>query len=125
MVRLKSHKLAHQLGRDSEDWVFELLGASPGSRVLCRNYRWRGGEIDLIVEEQSHSEVELVFIEVRARKSGGTISGLESVTFRKQQRIRQTAERFLSKYRGPAQSVRFDVVEREGNNFTHYRNAFS
>ena len=62
-----------------------------GCEVLARNYRCKLGEIDIIVRERG----VLVFVEVRARKHSRYGSPADSVTWRKQQKIRRCAQHFL------------------------------
>ena len=75
-------------------------------KMVAMNYRSRYGEIDLIVSNKKH----LVFVEVKLRKSDKFAAALEYVDDRKQQRIRTTAEFFLSEYQTELQP-RFDVIE--------------
>ena len=76
------------------------------SRLVSMNYRCRYGEIDLIVSNRKY----LVFVEVKLRKTDKFASAYEHVDTRKQQRIRTTAEMFLSEYQTDLQP-RFDVIE--------------
>ena len=75
-------------------------------KLLAMNYRCRYGEIDLIVSNRKY----LVFVEVKLRKSDRFASALEHVDQHKQQRLRTTAEFFLSEYQTELQP-RFDVIE--------------
>ena len=64
------------------------------------------GEIDLIVSNRNF----LVFVEVKLRKNARFENAREYVDFYKQNRIRTTAELYLSQY--PTQlQPRFDVIE--------------
>lgn len=75
-------------------------------KLVATNYRCRYGEIDLIVCDKKH----LVFVEVKLRKSAGFAEAREFVDSHKQQRLRTTAEMYLSLY--PTQlQPRFDVIE--------------
>ncbi|WP_207062657.1 YraN family protein [Motiliproteus sp. SC1-56] len=78
-----------------------------GARLVSRNYRARGGEIDLIVI----LEQVLVFVEVRFRSNSRYDNAAESVDYRKQQRLALTAQRFLQD-RPDLQDTpcRFDVL---------------
>ncbi len=87
-------------------------------RVLARNYRWRGGEVDIVLEEGP----ELVFVEVRARIQSVMSDGIASVGFKKQLRLRQTIEFYLANYRGPAKTVRVDIIAWDGRKWTEARN---
>lgn len=83
-------------------WVIEA-----GGQVLCRNYSWRGGEIDIVAWHAPN----LLFIEVRLRSNTRFVSAAASVDRRKQQKIIRTAQHFLLAH--PAwQAVpsRFDVI---------------
>ena len=75
-------------------------------KIVATNYRCRFGEIDLIAEKQNN----LVFVEVKLRKSDSFAQGREFVDRRKQERIRTTASIFLAEYPTELQP-RFDVIE--------------
>ena len=75
-------------------------------RLVSMNYRCRFGEIDLIVSNRQYR----VFVEVKLRKTDKFASAYEHVDPRKQNRIRTTAEIFLSEYQTDLQP-RFDVIE--------------
>lgn len=95
-----------------------------GLKWVESNYHCRLGEIDLIMRDKEY----LVFVEVRARASATHGSALESVTYRKQQKIIKTASLYLLTHRLHNNvSVRFDVVSIEGNppQLTWISNAFS
>ena len=70
------------------------------------NYHSRFGEIDLIVSDQKY----LVFVEVKLRKSDRFASAAEFVDSRKQNRLRLTAQMYLSEHPTGLQP-RFDVIE--------------
>lgn len=93
-------------GADAED---RALAHLQGQRLklVARNFRARGGELDLVMREGE----TLVIIEVRKRSHAGYGSGAESVDARKQQRIVLATQQFLLKHAEFAQAaVRFDVV---------------
>lgn len=75
-------------------------------RLLAANYHCRFGEIDLIVSNSQY----LVFVEVKLRKSADFAQALEHVDYHKQNRIRTTAEMYLSENPTDLQP-RFDVIE--------------
>ncbi|MEZ5243554.1 MAG: YraN family protein [Acidimicrobiales bacterium] len=78
---------------------------SAGYEVLDRNWRVRGGELDLVLGRGD----EIVFCEVKTRSSARFGSGLEAVGARKQQFLRRTAVSWLDAHdrRG---RLRFDVA---------------
>lgn len=74
--------------------------------LVATNYRSRFGEIDLIVANRKY----LVFVEVKLRKSDAFAYAFEYVDVHKQEKIRTTAEIYLSM--NPTQlQPRFDVIE--------------
>lgn len=75
-------------------------------QLLACGYRCRFGEIDLIAKNRKF----LVFVEVKLRKSDQFAMAREFVDLKKQQRIRTTAEMYLSQYPTTLQP-RFDVIE--------------
>ena len=75
-------------------------------KLLDQGYRSRFGEIDLIVCNRKY----LVFVEVKLRRSDNFAQAREFVDFRKQNRIRTTAEIYLSQNPTDLQP-RFDVIE--------------
>lgn len=75
-------------------------------KLVAANYSCRFGEIDLIMKHGSY----LVFVEVKLRKSARFARALEHVDHYKQNRIRTTAELYLSENPTDLQP-RFDVIE--------------
>lgn len=75
-------------------------------KLVAMNYRCRFGEIDLIVSNRKY----LVFVEVKLRKSDKFAAAREFVDYRKQERLRSTAELYLSQNPTRLQP-RFDVIE--------------
>ena len=101
-----------------------LLGQ--GLVLVRRNYRVargpgaRGGEIDLILREPDGT---LVFVEVRARRSGDHGGAAASITAAKRRRIVFAAQHFLLDWpRLPP--CRFDVVAVDGDRLAWLRGAF-
>lgn len=93
-------------GRAAEDAACTFLQAR-GLALLQRNYRVRGGEIDLVMVDGA----VIVFVEVRARTSDTFMHPAESVDARKQRRIIHAAQRYLQDARVlHTVRARFDVV---------------
>lgn len=74
--------------------------------LVAANYSSRFGEIDLI----AHNRKYLVFVEVKLRKSADFAAAAEFVDLKKQNRLRLTAELYLSENPTRLQP-RFDVIE--------------
>lgn len=91
-----------------------------GLKLVTRNYRQPGGEIDLIMEDNE----ALVFVEVRLRASARFGSALESVTQQKQQRLIQTAQRYLQRNTRSYAAYRFDVIGICAGNIDWVKDAF-
>ena len=75
-------------------------------KILAMNFRCRFGEIDLIASNRKY----LVFVEVKLRKSDSFAAALEFVDRNKQDRLRTTAQLYLSQNPSNLQP-RFDVIE--------------
>ena len=93
-------------GIRAEEWAARLLERQ-GYRILERRYRTRIGEIDLVA---LHGET-LVFVEVKARGSGGCGLPAESVDARKRARLARVAALYLAREGAGEVPCRFDVVE--------------
>jgi putative endonuclease len=113
------------LGQQVENLAMERL-IQAGWVCLKRNYRIRGGEIDLIFEESFEvGNQELVFVEVRARCGQEQwVSGVESVDWRKQRKLKRTINHFLMHYSGVAQSMRVDILAWDGRDWEHIKNVW-
>jgi putative endonuclease len=94
-------------------------------RVAARNFRGRGGEIDIVARDGD----VVVFVEVRFRERGSCGAPEETVTPEKRRRISSAARAYLATI-SPAdwKEARFDVAAVEGSGASavirHYRNAF-
>ncbi|MEC9339943.1 MAG: YraN family protein [Pseudomonadota bacterium] len=80
-----------------------------GLDLAERNFRVRGGEIDLVMRQDE----TLVFVEVRARRSNQWGTAAETVTTRKQRRLLLAAQYYLQST-GHVGPCRFDVVALTG-----------
>jgi len=77
-----------------------------GYKVLEKNFRCPWGEIDIIARDHD----ELVFIEVKTRKSNEMGYPEEAVDAKKQRKISQVAAHYLMQKNIIHESIRFDVV---------------
>lgn len=64
-----------------------------GYQILCRNFRCRQGEIDIIAKDRDY----LVFIEVKYRRDEHEGDPAEAVDARKQARILRTARYYMTR----------------------------
>lgn len=90
-------------------WGEQIAGVyleRKGYRILFHSYRSRFGEIDLIAENGRF----LTFVEVKLRKNDNFARAMEYVDYRKQEKLRITAEIYLSEHPTTLQP-RFDVIE--------------
>ena len=113
-------KATHLLrGENAEEQAHDYL-LKQGLKSVCRNYRCKQGELDLIMMDH-HS---LVIIEVKFRKTDKYGSALECVTRTKQSRIIAATHHYLSTY--PADyPIRFDVIAISGDSKIEWvQNAF-
>lgn len=93
------------LGREGERIAEQYL-EKKGYKLIERNYRCRGGELDLIALDRR----VVVFVEVKTRTGPGYGSPVEAVAFHKQQRMIRAAQVFLSEKKLHQRDARFDVV---------------
>ena len=109
-------------GQQAEQAACDFLLAR-GLSLVTKNYRCRRGEIDLIMRDAQC----LVFVEVRYRKNNHFGGALESITPKKQQKIRITALHYMQKLNSDS-NARFDVIAITGSGrqqqFEWIQNAF-
>lgn len=120
MLNALKTKAAHLIrGASAEDQAHDFL-IGKGLKPICRNYRCKHGELDLVMQDQQ----SLVVIEVRYRKSDIYGSALESITLSKQNRIIAATQHYLARQRADY-PLRFDVVAISGKNGINWiKNAF-
>jgi putative endonuclease len=113
-------KAAHLIrGESAEEQAHKFL-INKGLTPVCRNYRCKQGELDLIMTDHQ----TLVIIEVRFRKTDQYGSAAETVTRAKQSRIIAATHIYLSSHKAD-RPVRFDVIAISGNgNVEWIQNAF-
>ncbi|MEY2633555.1 MAG: hypothetical protein RIR00_2209 [Pseudomonadota bacterium] len=76
---------------DRAEALAEALLRRHGLRLLARNYRVKGGEIDLICQDGA----TLVFVEVRLRRNAAFGGAAASITRSKRQRLLLAARHYL------------------------------
>ena len=109
-----------QLGAHGEqraaDWY-----AAQGFVIVVRNWRTRHGEIDLV----AGADGLIVFCEVKTRTSSAFGTGLEAVTWAKQQRLRRLGAAWLADHPDERRrAVRFDVASVVGDSIEVVEGAF-
>lgn len=95
----------HALGRGGEAAAAHLY-ENLGYAVIERNFRCSSGEIDIVARKDD----ELVFSEVKTRRSDRWGQPCEAVDHRKRARLRRLAAEWMAKRRPGDVVVHFDVV---------------
>jgi putative endonuclease len=102
-MQAKTNDTTTTRGREAEALAARILERQ-GLRIVERNFRVRGGEIDLICRDGS----TLVFVEVRLRSRADFGGAGASITTGKQRRIILAAQHYLAGR--PDCDCRFDCV---------------
>ena len=113
-------KGAGEKGRLGEEEALSYF-LGKGYRLVQKNFRIKGGEVDLILEKDEL----LLFVEVKLRSGSYPGAGLEAVTVKKQRRIIKAAGEYLLLTNQFARPLRFDVAEITREGVAHVENAFS
>lgn len=119
--RQERGRTARTSGYDAEAAAVEFLHTK-GVRIIARNVRSKGGEIDIVGTDRN----TLIFVEVRLRRHKDFGSAADSVTLTKQRRIANAARFFLLRHPALANKpCRFDCVLMDApGNFDWLRDAF-
>ncbi len=111
------------LGKEAEEVVTQKL-IKDGFSILERNYRKRGGEIDIIANKPNL----MIFVEVKMRQQNYFDLG-NVITPSKQRKIIATAKYYMMRLSNAEQSYRFDVALLQGTPqglaLTYIPNAFN
>lgn len=116
-MRAKTNDTTTTRGREAEARAAGHLEGR-GLRVVARNFRIRGGEIDLVCRDGR----VLVFVEVRLRSRADFGGAAASITAAKRRRIVLAAQHYLAGQ--PACDCRFDCVLIDDGQLEWIRNAF-
>jgi putative endonuclease len=106
-------------GSQGEQAAYDFLIAK-GYVCRERNFRLRGGEIDLIMDDGAY----LVFVEVKFRRSLDYGAPEEAVTAAKIKRMTKAALTYIVQNRLADRGVRFDVIAVDLEGVHHLPNAF-
>ncbi len=117
-MRIPSRVLGAR-GERRAAWFYRLRGY----RIVGRNVRLGGGEIDLVVQRGGL----LVFVEVKARQSVAAGCGADAVNRRKKLKLIGLADAYLARHPHDGE-VRHDILSLFWNGWrfivTHYPDAF-
>ena len=94
-------------GQQGEDMASRFLSTN-GYRIVERNFRCKGGEVDIIAHDPAAQS--FVFIEVKTRRDLSYGVPQLAVTPFKQRQISKAALTWLSKNRKMECNARFDVI---------------
>ncbi len=95
-----------QIGAIGENHAAEYL-KSKNYDILQMNFYCRYGEIDIVAKDKKN----IVFVEVKTRRSIKYGKGMEAVNYRKQQKIKKVALYYLKKNTPIFSNIRFDVID--------------
>jgi len=93
------------LGNKGEELAANFLKEN-GYKIICRNYKTKLGEIDIIAKEKG----AFCFIEVKTRASDRFGLGSEAVSRLKQRQVAKAALSFLKEKGLLNRKARFDVI---------------
>lgn len=113
-------------GSRGEEIAVSFLGQQ-GYRILERNFRCKGGELDIVA--RAPGERGLVFVEVKTRRDRSYGPPQLAVTPFKQRQISKAALTWLSRNHLHDSQARFDVIailleDGGGHSIEHIVNAF-
>jgi len=116
--------LRRSFGQEGESAAEQYL-RHKGYRIVARNLRSSVGELDLVAEDGQ----VLVFVEVKARRTGAFGGAIHAVHQRKQEKLIQLAALYLARHHIKDRLCRFDVVLLQGvgtlpTQIEHIQNAF-
>ncbi len=94
-----------ELGNEGEDYAVSYLEQA-GYAILCRNYRYRKAEIDILARQGS----SLVVVEVKTRTGGFYEALTDSIPKAKIRRLVEATHHFICES-GLGLEVRFDIIQ--------------
>ncbi len=77
-----------------------------GYNILARNFKLKCGEIDIIAKDREY----ICFIEVKTRTSNAFAEPFESVGYKKEEKLFNLAQIWLSIHKADDALCRFDIV---------------
>lgn len=123
---LKGRSVAENLGARGEARAAKYVRRELGMKVLARNVRCPGGELDIVALDGE----DLVFVEVRTRSSEEFTTPEATVTSHKKRFLMRAAHWFIQRKKLDRWNPRFDIIAivwpADGEPIIrHHRNAFS
>ena len=111
-------KIIGDKGESKVVWKYRFKGY----KIIARNFSCRYGELDIVAQKGD----TIAVIEVKTRKNSDFAHAKEFVDYKKQNRIKNTANIFLQKNKLTEYNIRFDVAEvyTESNTINIIENAF-
>ncbi len=110
-------------GKIGEDIAIDFL-KKKGYKIIERNYKCVFGEVDIVARDRG----DIVFIEVKSRRSEYFGDPTDAVDFNKQKKISKIALNYLNEKRLDNHDARFDVIaiklSPNGNTVELIENAF-
>lgn len=91
-IRWIKHRFSYQIGQQAELKACDYL-QSRQLKLIAKNYRCRGGEIDLIMQDSE----QLVFVEVKYRNQGEYGSAADYFTPDKRRKVQRAILHYLQK----------------------------
>jgi len=112
-----------KIGKTGEDIAIAYL-KSKGYKITERNYKCIYGEVDIVANDSG----DIVFVEVKSKRSKGFGNPAEAVNLNKQKKISKIALNYLREKQFQDCRARFDVVAikmlPEGDKVELIKNAF-
>jgi len=110
-------------GKIGEDIAIDFL-KKKGYKIIERNYKCVFGEVDIVARDRG----DIVFVEVKSRRSEYFGDPTDAVDFNKQKKISKIALNYLNEKRVDNHDARFDVIaiklSPSGNTVELIENAF-
>lgn len=108
------------IGGYKEDIATEYL-IEHGYTIIDRNFSCKSGEIDIVAKDKEY----LCFIEVKYRENNKYGDALETINYKKQQKLFKCANIYITSNKLVENlNYRFDVVAIKGENIELIKNAF-
>lgn len=118
----KNFTSTHESGLFFEQRAQEYL-ENKGYQFIAKNFRWKGGETDLIFNDPAGSGPQgtIVFVEVRSSSEKSNFLR-NSISFKKRRRLIHAAHMFLYKMKYRSIAFRFDFIWIEKGEVEHWKN---